>query len=135
MLGGQSPARIAARLTAVAQNWITDSAAARKDRAQRRLLSAIESAEPATLGQIAKAVGRGAPAVSRSVDALVRSGLVDRAADPNNRRRLELRLTEGGRDELYSTPKGNELAARLERFAHSELRALERAVEILEQRH
>src|SRR6187397_2732674 len=109
MLGGQSPARIAARLTAVAQNWITDSAAARMDRAQRRLLGAIESAEPATLGQIAKAVGRGAPAVSRSVDALVRSGLVDRAPDPTNRRRLELRLTDAGREELYSMPKGNEL--------------------------
>ena len=135
MLGGQSPARLAARLTAVAQHWITDSASSRMDRAQRRLLGAIEAAEPATLGQIAKAVSRGAPAVSRSVEALVKSGLVDRTPDPNNRRRLALRLTEAGRDELYSTPKGNELAARLERFAHSELRALERAVEILEGRH
>lgn len=135
MIGGPSPAKLASRLTAVAQLWITDSAAARRDRAQRRLLEAIESAEPATLNQVAKAVARGAPAVSRSIDSLVRAGLVDRSPDPDNRRRLALRLTQAGRDDLSNPPKGNELAARLERFAHSELRALERAVEILEQRH
>ncbi|MEO7564477.1 MAG: MarR family transcriptional regulator [Sphingomicrobium sp.] len=135
MLGGSSPAKLAARLTAVAQDWIIDSAAARMDRAHRRLLSAIESAEPATLGEIAKAVSRGAPAVSRSIDSLVRAGLVNRAPDPDNRRRLALRLTKAGRDELGNTPKGSALAARLDRFAQSELRALERAVEILEQRH
>ncbi|MGH6783877.1 MAG: MarR family winged helix-turn-helix transcriptional regulator [Sphingomicrobium sp.] len=135
MIGGPSPAKLASRLTAVAQLWITDSAAARRDRAQRRLLEAVESAEPATLGQVAKAVSRGAPAVSRSIESLVRAGLVDRSPDPDNRRRLALRLTNAGRDELNSPPKGNELAARLERFAHSELRALERAAEILEQRH
>jgi len=135
MIGGPSPAKLAARLTAVAQDWITDSSAARNDRAQRRLLAAIEGAQPATLNQVAHKVGRGAPAVSRSVDALVRGGLVDRTADPDNRRRLALTVTDSGRAQLNSPPKGNELAARLERFAHSELRALERAVEILEQRH
>ena len=133
MLGGQSPARIAARLTAVAQLWITDSAAARMDRAQRKLLGAIEAAEPATLGQIAKAVSRGAPAVSRSVDALVRSGLVEREADPANRRRLALRLSEAGREKMVAPTRSNAtLAARLQRLAHSELRAIDRALEILE---
>ena len=135
MIGGPSPAKLAARLTAVAQDWITDSSAARNDRAQRRLLAAIEAAQPATLNQVAQKVGRGAPAVSRSVEALVRAGLIDRTADPDNRRRLALTVTEAGRDVLNSPPKGNELAARLERFAQSELRALERAAEILEQRH
>ena len=135
MIGGPSPAKLAARLTAVAQDWITDSSAARNDRAQRRLLAAVEAAQPATLNQVAQKVGRGAPAVSRSVEALVRAGLIDRTADPDNRRRLALTVTEAGRDLLNSPPKGNELAARLERFAQSELRALERAAEILEQRH
>ncbi|MES2001257.1 MAG: MarR family transcriptional regulator [Pseudomonadota bacterium] len=135
MIGGPSPAKLAARLTAVAQDWITDSSAARNDRAQRRLLAAVEAAQPATLNQVAQKVGRGAPAVSRSVEALVRAGLIDRTADPDNRRRLALTVTEAGRDVLNSPPKGNELAARLERFAQSELRALERAAEILEQRH
>jgi DNA-binding MarR family transcriptional regulator len=85
------------------------------------------------LNQVAKAVGRGAPAVSRSVDSLVRAGLVERAPDPGNRRRLAMRLTVAGR-ELLAQPSrsGGELAARFERLAPSELRAIERAVEILE---
>ncbi len=135
MIGGPSPSKLAARLGAVAQHWMADTTAARAGRTRRRLLAAIASAEPATLNQIAKAVGRGAPAVSRSVDALVRAGLVDRTADPNNRRRLALTLTQSGRDRLSETPAGSELTKRLERFAVSELRAIERAVEILEQPH
>ena len=86
-----------------------------------------------TLNDVAAAVGRGAPAVSRAVDALVRTGLVERTQDPDNRRRLALRLTDKGREELANQPKaGSGLAMRLERLAHSELRAIERAIEILE---
>jgi DNA-binding MarR family transcriptional regulator len=97
------------------------------------LLSAIAEREPSTLNEVAAAVGRGAPAVSRAVDALVRAGQVERAADPDNRRRLCLRLTDSGRQELASPPKANsELSSRLQRLAQSELRAIERAVEILE---
>jgi DNA-binding MarR family transcriptional regulator len=78
-------------------------------------------------------VRRGEPAVSRSVDVLVRAGLVDRAPDPANRRRLAMRLSEAGRQELEHSPaSGGALEARLGRLAHSELRAIERAIEILE---
>jgi DNA-binding MarR family transcriptional regulator len=85
------------------------------------------------LNEIAASVGRGAPAVSRAVDALVRVGLVERTQDPDNRRRLALRLTKEGREELEKQPKvGSGLELRLERLAHSELRAIERAIEILE---
>jgi DNA-binding MarR family transcriptional regulator len=132
MFGGSSPAAIAARLKAIAHQWVADGPAERAERARRKLMSAIASREPATLNQIAAAVGRGAPAVSRSVDALVRAGLVERTHDPNNRRRLALRLTDSGRDQLATAPTGSLLAARLERLAHSELRAIERAIEILE---
>jgi len=132
MFGGSSPAAIAARLSAIAHTWIADGPAERADRARRKLLSAISAREPATLNQIASAVARGAPAVSRSVDALVRAGLVERTQDPDNRRRLALRLTNAGRDQLSSAPSGSMLAARLDRLAHSELRAIERALEILE---
>ena len=45
---------------------------------QRDLLSAVAASEPGTLNQVAGHVKRGAPAVSRAVDALVRAGLVDR---------------------------------------------------------
>jgi DNA-binding MarR family transcriptional regulator len=113
--------------------WMADGPAERAERARRKLMSAIAAQEPATLGQVAKKVGRGAPAVSRSVDSLVRAGLVERTQDPDNRRRLALRLTEKGRRSLEGhSSTASALLARLERLAHSELRAVERAIEILE---
>ena len=133
MFGGSSPAALAARFSAVANNFIADGPAERADRARRRLLKAIADREPATLKQVAAAVRRGEPAVSRSVDVLVRAGLVDRSPDPTNRRRLAMRLSDAGRKELEQAPSsGGALEARLGRLAHSELRAIERAVEILE---
>jgi DNA-binding MarR family transcriptional regulator len=58
---------------------------------------------------------------------------VERQPDPKHRRRLALRLTTNGRDELNRSPASNKmLRAKLERLAHSELRAVERAIEILE---
>lgn len=133
MLGNISPAGLAARFASLAHKWVADGPAERAERARRKMLSAIGEAEPATLNEVAKAVGRGAPAVSRSVDALVRSGLVERTQDANNRRRLALRLTRAGRDELAHTPKaGAALRTKIERLAQSELRAVERAIEILE---
>ena len=112
---------------------MADGAAERADRARRKLLSAIVANEPATLNQVARKVGRGAPAVSRSVDSLVRAGLVERTQDPDNRRRLALRLTDKGREHMGGVSAGSSaLLGKLERLAHSELRALERAIEILE---
>jgi DNA-binding MarR family transcriptional regulator len=133
MLVNISPAGLAARFASLSQKWVADGPAERADRARRKMLSAIAEAEPATLNQVAKSVGRGAPAVSRSVDSLVRAGLVERTQDPDNRRRLALRLTKAGRDELAHAPKAGEgLRMKIERLAQSELRAVERAIEILE---
>jgi DNA-binding MarR family transcriptional regulator len=113
--------------------WVADGARERAAPARRQLLGWFATHEPATLGQVAKEAGRGAPAVSRSVDTLVRAGLVERTQDPNNRRRLALRLTDEGRDRLSKPTAGSSnLLAKLERLAHSELRAVERAIEILE---
>jgi DNA-binding MarR family transcriptional regulator len=133
MFGGSTPEALAARFTAISHAWVNEGPAERTDRARRKLLQAIAGKEPATLNEVAKGIGRGAPAVSRSVDTLVRTGLVERMQDPNNRRRLALRLTQTGRDQLASRiAGGSALRARLERLAHSELRAVERAIEILE---
>ena len=133
MIGGSTPEALAARFTAVTHQWVSEGPAERTERARRKLLSAIVDKEPATLNEVAKSIGRGAPAVSRSVDALVRSGLVERTQDPNNRRRLALRLTQSGRDQVTARiAGGSALRGKLERLAHSELRALERAIEILE---
>ena len=133
MFGGSTPEALAARFTGVAHMWVADGPAQRTERARRQLLAAIGANEPATLNQVAKSVGRGAPAVSRSVDTLVRSGLVERTQDPGHRRRLALRLTQSGRERLASRTAGNaNLQVKLERLANSELRAVERAIEILE---
>jgi DNA-binding MarR family transcriptional regulator len=133
VIGGSTPDALAARFTAVAHQWVAEGPGERTERARRKLLSAIAGSEPATLNEVAKVIGRGAPAVSRSVDALVRSGLVERTQDPDNRRRLALRLTQSGRDLLGKRIAGGPaLKTKLERLAHSELRALERAIEILE---
>ena len=128
-----TPAALAVRFTSVAHKWVADGPAERAEAARRKLLEAIAEREPATLNQVAETVERGAPAVSRSVEALVRAGLVERQADPKNRRRLALRLTEAGREELGRGLRSNRtLRTKLERLAHSELRAVERAIEILE---
>jgi DNA-binding MarR family transcriptional regulator len=133
MLGGSSPEALAARFAAVAHQWVSEGPGERMQRARKKLLQAIAAKEPATLNDVAKSIGRGAPAVSRSVDALVRSGLVERTQDPDNRRRLALRLTPDGREALSArVAAGAPLRNKLERLAHSELRALERAIEILE---
>ena len=133
MLWGSSPAALANRFNTLAQNWVADGPAARAERARRKLMGVIGQSEPMTLNAVAEAVGRGAPAVSRAVDVLVKAKLVERTQDPDNRRRLSLRLTDRGREELANVPKaGSGLEMRLERLAHSELRAIERAIEILE---
>jgi DNA-binding MarR family transcriptional regulator len=133
MFGGSTAEALADRFTAVVHQWVSEGPRERAQRAQRKLLSSIASTEPATLNDVARAIGRGAPAVSRSVDALVRAGLVERTQDPNNRRRLALRLTAEGRRQLDARVSGGaSLRGKLERLAHSELRAVERAIEILE---
>ena len=133
MIGGSTPDALAARFTAIVHTWVAEGPAERTERARRKLLSAIARAEPTTLNDVAKSIGRGAPAVSRSVDALVRNGLVERTQDPDNRRRLALRLTQSGRDRLAARVAGSSaLRGKMDRLAHSELRAVERAIEILE---
>lgn len=128
-----TPAALASRFSSVAQRWLPDGPAERADSARRRLLRAIAEREPATLNEVAAALGRGAPAVSRSVDGLVRAGLVERQPDPDNRRRLALRVTTAGREAMASGGDScGALTTKLERLANSELRAVERAIEILE---
>lgn len=133
MLVNVSGSKIASRFAALADRHGGTSAADRLDQAQRRLLTAIAEHEPVTLGEVARGVGRGAPATSRAVDSLVRAGLVERTQDPDNRRRLALRVSDAGRDRLRSRPAAHSgFADKLDRLAQSELRAIERAIEILE---
>ena len=133
MWGNSSPGALASRFARLVEMLGGDTAAAKAMGQQRDLLSAVAASEPGTLNQVAGHVKRGAPAVSRAVDALVRAGLVDRQPDPNNRRRLQLRLTAAGRDQLSRPPVADSsLEGRIAKLAHSEQRALERGIEILE---
>ena len=133
MFGGSSPSALASRFARLVEQLGGDMAAAKAMGQQRALLAAVAAAEPATLNEIAGRVKRGAPAISRAVDVLVRAGLVDRQPDPVNRRRLALRVTELGREHLNRPPMADaSLEGRISKLAHSELRALERGIEILE---
>jgi len=131
--GSSSPGALASRFARLVEQLGGYTAAAKTQGQQRALLAAVADKEPATLNQVATRVKRGAPAVSRAIDALVRAGLIDRQPDPNNRRRLALRLSEMGRDHLTNPPIADaSLEGRLAKLAHSELRALDRGIEILE---
>jgi|SRR3954470_2725579 DNA-binding MarR family transcriptional regulator len=133
MWGSAVPGVLAARFARLVEQLGGDMAAAKVQGQLRDLLAAVGDSEPATLNQVAARVKRGAPAVSRAIDSLVRAGMIDRQADPNNRRRLALRLTEAGRERLNRPPAGDRsLEGRMSKLAHSELRALERGIEILE---
>ena len=133
MWGSATPAAIASRFARLVEQLGGDTAAAKAMGQQRELLGAVQTQEPATLNQVAARVNRGAPAISRAIDTLVRSGLVERQSDPDNRRRLALRLTEEGRQYLNRPPASDSsLEGRLGKLAASELRALERGIEILE---
>ena len=133
MFNNGSPGALATRFARLVERLGGDTAAAKAMGQQRDLLESVASQEPATLNQVAARVKRGAPAISRAIDSLVRAGLVERQPDPGNRRRLALRLTDDGRASLARPPVGNQgLEGRLGRLGTSELRALERGLEILE---
>lgn len=131
--GSASAGALAGRFARLVEQLGGDTAAAKAQGQQRALLAAVAEREPATLNQVAARVRRGAPAVSRAIDVLVRAGLVERTQDPDNRRRLALRLTEAGQEQLCSPPVADaSLEGRMAKLAQSELRALERGIEILE---
>ncbi len=133
MWGNSSPGALASRFARLVEQLGGDTAMAKAMGQQRDLLAAVDATSGGTLNQVAARVKRGAPAVSRAVDALVRAGLVDRQPDPNNRRRLQLRLTDAGRARLDQPPVADSsLEGRIGKLAHSEQRALERGIEILE---
>ena len=125
--------RASVAFTAIAQNYIADGPAERADRARRKLLGAIGEREPATLKQVAAAVRRGAPAVSRSIESLVKAGLVDRAPDPDQPPPAGDAAERSWAARARLSPQHRQrVEKKLGRLAQSELRAIERAVEILE---
>jgi DNA-binding MarR family transcriptional regulator len=67
---------------------------------QRLALFELVDQGPLRLNDLALRMGTSAPTASRAVDALDELGLVDRKADPGDRRALQLDLTPEGRRQV-----------------------------------
>lgn len=61
---------------------------------QLTALHIISAQAPVTLAEVARALGTGPPATSAMVDRLIRTGLVSRSSDPQDRRRVQLTITD-----------------------------------------
>ncbi len=97
---------------------------------QVRTLSFLAWNPGASLADVAEYIGLGAPATSRTVDDLVRRGLVTRVAAADDRRRIELGLLpEGSRALAQATAAARApLAERLEALSGPERARLAAAV-------
>jgi DNA-binding MarR family transcriptional regulator len=61
---------------------------------QLTALHVISAQAPVTLTDVAQALGTRPPATSAMVDRLIRTGLVSKASDPQDRRRIRLTITD-----------------------------------------
>jgi DNA-binding MarR family transcriptional regulator len=64
---------------------------------QLRVLTIVAGNADCTMGELARSLGISLSAATGLVDRLVQQGLIEREANPNDRRVVCLRLTEGGR--------------------------------------
>jgi DNA-binding MarR family transcriptional regulator len=97
-------------------------------------LSVVVFAGPLSLAELAAEEQVRPPTMTRTVDALVKAGLVTRETRAENRRMVRIAATEEGR-RLLEEGRRRRVAAiteRLLRLAESERRALERGVELIE---
>lgn len=60
------------------------------------VLSALWQAAPLSVGDIAKYSGNAVPATSRILDRMIAKDLIKRVPDPNDRRAVQIALTERG---------------------------------------
>jgi DNA-binding MarR family transcriptional regulator len=70
--------------------------------AQCHLILAVEEAGETSVGEIATALELDSSTLSRSVDGLVRAGLLERKEDPSNRRRQLVNLSAKGSEKAAS---------------------------------
>jgi DNA-binding MarR family transcriptional regulator len=97
---------------------------------QYRTLAALAAGGPQSPGMLASRLGVGPSTVTRMCDRLVRSGLIRRRADRNDRRGVRIALTEAGRsvvDEV-SRRRRVELAAVLRRLPRGQRAQLREAL-------
>lgn len=70
---------------------------------QFKLLMELQEREGDSVSNLGGCIGLSPAATSRSIDQLVRRGLVERVESPEDRRARQLRLTEAGTDVLRQT--------------------------------
>jgi DNA-binding MarR family transcriptional regulator len=118
--------RLARILRQKAQDPITPS--------QLSALVSVEREGPVTLGELAALESVQPPTMTRIVSALEEQGLVERNADPTDRRISRLHISGSGRRllEKNRSRKTAYLASRMRGLSAEELEVLERAAELLE---
>jgi DNA-binding MarR family transcriptional regulator len=97
-------------------------------------LATIERHGPMTAGALALHEQVRKPTVTRVLAALVEEGLVERTADPIDRRVSWVQLTPAGRARMRNVRRRTDryLAQRLRRLDPDDLATLERAAEVLD---
>ena len=117
--------RSARRLRAEHTSSITDG--------QYAVLAALHAAGPLTPGELAEREGVQPPSMTRTVAALADAGLVERAANPDDRRQVSVRLTDPGRAVVRETRRRRDawLARRLAELTPAEREVVAQATAIL----
>ena len=98
MTRAESPLGLAVAATAKALSRAFDDALAAVGGSTPTwlVLQSVKSADSATQGELATAVGVRQPTLTHHLDGLERAGLVTRSRDPGNRRVQRIAVTEAG---------------------------------------
>ena len=93
------------------------------------------SRSPCTMSELARYKGVGLPTISKSVDMLVRRGLVERWVDKADRRQTLVRLTPAGKRLLMSCRKALEafLDRRLASLTEAERDVIDHSLQLVRQ--
>jgi MarR family transcriptional regulator for hemolysin len=100
---------------------------------QFRVLTFLSRSEGASLSKVAEYIGLTLPSMSALVDSLVAGGLVTRQTHPEDRRRMTLTLTEGGRARLKSAraSTANYLSQKLNQLSAADRMTVGKCMKVL----
>jgi DNA-binding MarR family transcriptional regulator len=132
-----SQAELAARLRLVVMRLarrLRQQAPEALSPSQLSVLSTLESHGPLTPTELAAAERVKPPTITRVAAILAEAGLVRRKSDPGDRRSSRVELTARGREliERDRRRKTAYLAKQIAKLSEEEVRALNRAVELIE---
>jgi DNA-binding MarR family transcriptional regulator len=79
---------------------------ARKFDPSRFVLKAVQMHGPVRMSEIGRHMGISRPYMTALVDKLIDDGLVERVSDPDDRRVVNVRITDAGKEEIADFMKG-----------------------------